>query len=101
MPNVHHAVGTANHRSQEVCGCPSWVEHWRRSAGAQRRTCVVHGCQNRAEVGAHVELRTGGTWYIIGMCQSCNLSYRGERFRVDERTWLVEAASLDTCVRRR
>ena len=95
---VHHAVGTARHRPQDECGCPSWVEHWRRNTGSRRANCVVIGCPRRVEVGAHVYLRTGGKLYIVGMCSPCNLSFRGQRFQIDERTWITEARYLETCV---
>lgn len=83
---VKHVPGTAGERPYDICGCPSWREHWQRFTRATRTTCAVIGCSNPVEVGAHVREKGTRTPYILGLCRSCNSSYRDEFFEVDERT---------------
>jgi len=83
---VVNISGSACDRARDLCGCDSWIEHWRRHTGSQRLTCSAIGCGNLAEVGAHIRWYYGFNEYIIGLCRSCNHPSNEEPFRVDERT---------------
>lgn len=99
---VKHAVGSSQYKAPSFCGCYDWHDHWRRATGSRRLTCVVIGCRNYAEVGAHIveghrRATTMSQWRIVGMCSSCNSSFRNENFPIDQRTWWADHAVLDTC----
>ena len=83
--------------AKSVCGCPSWIAHWRKHSGSTRNTCMAIGCQEEAVVGAHVHEPKRKTHYIIGLCKSHNHPSNAEAFDVDERTRWVLAKRLDGC----
>jgi hypothetical protein len=86
---VINIPGTSHERALDVCGCPSWIEHWRRHSGSTRKTCMAAGCDKEPEVGAHIRAHRGRTAFIIGLCRSCNHSSNNDHFEVDERSWWV------------
>jgi hypothetical protein len=87
---VINLVGTSRERAMEVCGCDSWVDHWRRHTGSRRASCMAIGCLNPVEVGAHVRTPRGRKAYIIGLCRSCNHRSNDGHFEVDQRSfWAV------------
>ncbi|MDN0082428.1 hypothetical protein QU487_06625 [Crenobacter sp. SG2305] len=63
--------------SGRTCHCGSWIAHWKTYTGKSALpTCVVEGCNAKAEVGAHVEFTRQddekGLSYIAPMCGDHN-----------------------------
>ena len=89
--------GTSDETARSVCGCRSWVAHWRIHSGSRRWTCMSIGCTNEAAVGAHVRKPRGRKPWIIGLCRSCNHHSNNEQFEVDERSQWAPVAYVQRC----
>ena len=74
---VKHVEGSSQERRPN-CDGRSWRKYWMKKTGENFQVwCQMRGCPKRAEVGAHVEVRTQ-FWrvlegqYIIACCEPCN-----------------------------
>ncbi len=71
MPWIRNVRGT----SGRLCGCRTWLGHWRYETGSNRIECAVQGCSYDDLVGAHVQLTHGNATrevWIVPICNSCN-----------------------------
>ncbi len=84
-------VKNLNGTSDLVCNsCGSWIEHWEHKSKEEPDKCCCLGCDNFAEVGAHVK-KSGSEdmhHYIVPLCKKCNS--KTEEFYVEKDT-LVSA----------
>lgn len=94
---VTNVPNTSHLRAIDICGCPSWVEHWRRHSGSERTSCMGIDCQNPVVLGAHIKALRGRTVYIIGLCRRCNHHTNADRFEVDQRTGWAPSGYLVGC----
>jgi hypothetical protein len=81
-------------------GCASWIAHWERSKGRSAAGCIVSGCWNSADVGAHIREVGESKVYIIPMCSEHNGPlYKDKPLRLDDtqRSSMVPAEALETC----
>lgn len=77
---VIHINGTSGTKyANGQCICTTWIEHWRKNTGSDRKTCAF--CNKEALpgfdlFGAHVMLKNacwGNDWYIVPVCgPKCN-----------------------------
>lgn len=59
--------------SNRSCNCGSWKNHWEKYSSINwPKYCSVEGCNECAEVGAHVRNDVNCVNYIVPMCNSCN-----------------------------
>lgn len=78
------------------CKCGSWKEHWVNiSQNTWPEKCGVLGCDNKADVGAHVLINGGSKEYIMPMCKACNAST--DNFRKKRTVEVVSANKNETC----
>ena len=109
-------VRNMENTADKKCNCDSWLEHW--SKIAKKRlpiTCVVKGCTNEAEVGAHVrkdysdeikDIPTAMSYarnnttdmksYIVPLCKPHNAKH-GEIIDINDETILAPANVAKTC----
>ena len=83
LVKVKNLQGTA---PRSPAGYTSWKEYWCAKSGRiWPSKCVVPGCYERAEVGAHVKLVYGNNnrWYILPLYYSHNNDHDAE-FYVDD-----------------
>ena len=79
---VHNLNGTGNRHPSD--GSTSWKDWWEKRTGRKFSYCSCVGCSSKAEVGAHVQKVNGGDeWYIVPLCNSCNVSKKNVSFKVD------------------
>ena len=80
------------------CNCGSWKNHWLSYSGARNwpAQCSVKGCTEPATVGAHVQFRHNGNWYIVPMCYSHN-NMRGQSVELCDDTRIASANRSETC----
>ena len=88
-----------NGTAERACNCGSWRDHWLKfsKAGMWPQICAVDGCNNIAEVGAHVYHPQVGGERIAPMCRSCNKAV--DAFTLKGRTPLPLANVSETCGR--
>jgi len=70
VKNVH------NYSSPVPPGYFSWLDYWEKNSGKKATTCCAYGCNDRADVGAHV-IKVGSDdhrWFIVPLNQKCNKS---------------------------
>ena len=91
---VHNINGT----SDNSCICGSWLKHWENFSGKKAGLCAEVSCQNKAEVGAHVQKEKSNTskWYIIPLCSKHN-NAKGQDIYVMDGTIFVSANTKETC----
>ena len=95
-------IKNANGTAERSCKCSSWLAHWEKYTYLRASTCCVYGCNNKAEVGAHItrpmaqseEYKTHP--YIVPMCKSHN-SQLGQTFTSKSNTSFVWANVSETC----
>lgn len=95
---VFNINGTADNEC-ECCG--SWLEHWKTWTRSDREKCCVNGCNNDAQVGAHVMIddqRFKRCWWIVPFCRGCNK--RTDQMELDARIALVSAVVADCKAKR-
>ena len=82
---------------RSTCKCGSWKQHWINFSEEEwPDNCVVSGCYNSAEHGAHViNLAVSGKEYIIPACETCN--NRSDAFSIKGGITLVSANRAETC----
>ena len=95
--SIRNQAGTAD----RSCHCGTWLDHWKtytKSPGDAK--CAVEGCEQDAEVGAHVELNLvsdfKGKSFIAPMCLEHNGKHGGE-FRTKPGHLLAVGNVADTC----
>jgi hypothetical protein len=87
--------GTA---SRPVCKCGSWKNHWTNYSGQKwPNICSVDGCQEEAEVGAHIRNPDVEGEYIAPFCSSCNTAGTDTNFTLRTGINLVSANRSETC----
>ena len=95
---IKNAVGT----SDRECECDSWLDHWEIFSGDIADTCAVAGCDNEAEMGAHITRPNASHdgyrthLYIIPMCYSHN-GKRGKELTSKGNIKFVWANVSNTC----
>jgi len=69
-------IKNINGTKDNICNCGSWLDHWEKFSGQPLSYCAVSGCNNLAEVGAHVQIDNpyNNNWYIVPLCQEHNKS---------------------------
>ena len=92
-----HNINGSSDRSP-TCKCGSWKNHWLNFSGARvwPSSCSVKGCTNAADVGAHVQYKTNGDWYIVPMCYSHN-NMQGQSVELCDDTRTAPANRSKTC----
>jgi len=93
---VKNLLGT----SDEKCNCESWKEHYEKFSGHNPTFCIVIGCMNKVEVGAHVKkldilMKPTGKALIMPFCKSCNA--KSESLIVPDGVYEVSADKSETC----
>jgi hypothetical protein len=86
-----------NGTSERSCDCGSWKKHWLNFSNQKwPNTCSVYGCDNVAEVGAHIFATNvdDKSEYIIPMCKKCNA--RTDEFTIKQNR-KVSANISKTC----
>jgi len=94
---LRNQKGTA----ERSCGCGSWLDHWKRyTKSTGTPLCVVQNCNERATVGAHVELsrvdELKGQSYIAPMCASHN-GQHGAELKSKPEVKLARGNVKETC----
>ena len=92
---VKNINGTSGH----ICGCVSWLEHWKKfSKQSLLTSCPTKGCSNEIEVGAHVQENRAldQKWYIVPLCKECNAKI-GDSLDIMDGIALVSASISETC----
>ncbi len=96
---LKHIRGTGS----RSCRCGTWIRHYERISGLNRRRCCAYGCSNAATHGAHVRISRGSNnkeWIAL-TCQECNKPGSVEEFRIVQNTLLVTATKCQCPCRRR
>ena len=90
---VVNCKGTSN----LSCNCNSWLDHWANfSNNGLPVMCSVIGCNNQADVGAHVRKNTSSSKFIIPLCKYHNS--QGGQLSI-KNVPLVSAIVSETCGR--
>jgi hypothetical protein len=92
-------VKNLNGTADNTCKCASWIDHWKKFSSQPTPTiCVVTGCNEKTEVGAHIQkdVATDNSWYIIPICKKCN-GKKGQDLIISDTTRLVSANVKETC----
>ncbi|MDR1846950.1 MAG: hypothetical protein LBR17_02395 [Bacteroidales bacterium] len=80
---VKNLIGTSDNRVPNDYS--SWLDYWEKEKNQKANQCSASDCsQSDNLVGAHVK-KVGSddnSWYIVPLCQSCNMSER--EFLVNE-----------------
>lgn len=85
-----------NGTSARTCNCGSWKQHWINASGKPwPKTCSIAGCDNDAEVGAHIINKDVSGEYIVPACKSCNNSTSA--FSLKPGITLISANKQKTC----
>ena len=81
---VHNLKGTSDNNVPN--GYSSWRNWWECQKGRRFSDCSCEGCFEQATVGAHVQKDSilDRKWYIVPLCNSCNVSKTGISFNVRE-----------------
>lgn len=89
---IKNLVGTSDNK----CKCGSWLNHWENYAKKPSLFCSVNGCNEMAEVGAHVQTVgfSDQNWYIVPFCHKHNKT--SETFDVGNTTLVFANVSV-TC----
>ncbi len=80
---------------EEKCSChDSWLHHWYEYLALKNRLdlpeisfvkCANEGCNNKAEVGAHIHAeRYGKAAYIVPLCYNCHNRQGRNSFEIPE-----------------
>lgn len=92
---IRNVNGTSGHS----CRCSGgWLAHWKLYGGVEGDIkCAVCGCENLAEVGAHVQKADSGEddWYIVPFCRAHN--QKADKMTVSDTTEFVSANVSVTC----
>lgn len=101
MWNVDNTTGDPKVRINQLCDTNkiqpiNWFDLWKNATGESFPSCAVTGCENRAEVGAHVTFLPAGNSpgtgsnrvFICPMCKSCN-NQRGAQLSIKRYTFLI------------
>ncbi|EHU0329790.1 hypothetical protein RUX70_004440 [Vibrio vulnificus] len=95
---IKNAKGTGD----RSCKCASWIKHWEKYSNKSANKCVVDGCNNSANVGAHITRPNAKSEdykthpYIVPFCSSHNGKH-GEEFYSKINTTFVWANVKETC----
>jgi hypothetical protein len=85
------------------CKCGSWKQHWLNFSGQPwPKKCSIVGCENPAEVGAHLWNPTyGGVLpeVIVPLCKDCNNPENKDDMAIRIGIKKVSAYPEDTCGR--
>jgi hypothetical protein len=83
MIAVHNLNNTGN--KNPPAGYSSWRLWWQTQTGKMFCLCSRVGCNNFADVGAHVQKEGSAdkSWYIVPLCTACNNISSKEAFLVD------------------
>lgn len=95
---IKNINGTADNTSK----CGSWLYHWENfSDRSIPDYCPVFGCNNKPEVGAHVQKddSTDSGWYIVHLCKDHN-GQPGMSLNISDSIILVSANVSATCGRK-
>ena len=85
--------------SQGLCGCGSWLDHWKNFSGQPLSAyCAAVVCFQKPEVGAHVQKADSldNNWYIIPLCNKHN-ALTGQSLDIVVNVRLVSADVSETC----
>ena len=79
---VHNLSGTSD--NEVPMGYRSWKDFWESKTWQKANSCHRWLCSSSDNiVGAHVQLSDGGReWYIVPLCQHCNISLKNQDFYV-------------------
>jgi len=105
-------VKNVNGAMRTVCGCGSWLNHWRRfgtpgEAFTRKQACSVVVCSQPIEVGALVQKEVlegmkalgmvgDASWYVIPLC-SDHSRQRSGALQVEDDCGLAPASQDETC----
>lgn len=83
MTKVKNLNGTSDNDPKKK-GYSSWKSFWEDKTGREFSSCSCSGCLESASVGAHVQKVSldDRKWYIVPLCNSCNVSKKDEVFEV-------------------
>lgn len=83
MIAVHNLNKTADRKPP--AGYTTWIKWWETQTGRRFYSCSRVGCNNFADVGAHVQQEGSAdkSWYIVPLCTACNNISSKEAFLVD------------------
>lgn len=86
-----------NGTSKRTCRCGSWIKHLENynKSNVRSGNCSVLGCDDKADLGAHVHNDGIVGEKIIPTCGSCN-KLKNE-FTIKDDTILVSANTSETC----
>jgi hypothetical protein len=80
------------------CGCGTWKQHWINVSGKKwPAKCAVDGCENSAEVGAHIRNSKVEGVQIAPFCKECNAQGTDTEFTLKDDVKLVSANRAQTC----
>ena len=80
------------------CGCKTWKQHWINVSSKEwPAKCAVDGCDNTAEVGAHVRNPNVDGVKIVPFCKECNAKGTEIEFTLKKEVELVSANRTKTC----
>lgn len=82
MMKVKNLNGTSDNKVPS--GYISWKDWWEKKSGKTFSTCSCSGCSESAKVGGHVQknLQSDRSWYIVPLCNSCNVAKKDIVFEV-------------------
>jgi len=91
-------VKNINGTSDNTCKCGTWLKHWEKFSGKTAGLCTEIRCQNKAEVGAHVQksYSSDSSWFIIPLCTAHN-NMKGQEIDVMDGTTFISANTKETC----
>ena len=79
------------------CMCGTWKQHWLNVSAKQwPAKCAVKGCNNPAEVGAHIKNSKVEGVQIAPLCKKCNAQGTDVEFTLGE-VEVVSANRAATC----
>jgi hypothetical protein len=79
------------------CPCGSWLNHWKKYAGANNPACAEVSCREEAEVGAHVQkIGDDHSWYIVPLCKKHN-GLHGQELDIMDNVQLVSVTARNKC----
>jgi hypothetical protein len=80
------------------CGCGTWKQHWKNISTKQwPKKCSVNGCNNSAEVGAHLWNPKVEGEKIVPFCKKCNAQGTDVEFSLKDDVDFVSANRAKTC----
>ncbi|MCW8113986.1 hypothetical protein [Yersinia intermedia] len=86
-------VKNLNNTAGKVCGCGTWLQHWKNYTKKSNSLCGNLSCGASSEVGAHVKkVGVAGEHYIVPFCKKCNSISSDDEITIWEGVDLVLAS---------